>query len=318
MSDFVGVILAAGRGSRMGALGENYPKALLPVANEPLIAHHLRLMCSLGISEVYIVVGYRAVDIVRVIGDGQQFGMTVHYVEQGTPLGSAHAVGRVIPYINTPFLLTLGDYYFSAGEPERLIQHLRDGQSAIAAKHEPERRLIIESCELQVDQDDRVLSIVEKPRAPLTNLKGCGFYALRPEFFDAVSRTPRTALRDEYEISISLDLYIQAGNAVYAEDIIAWDSNFTRPDDVLDANLQWLAQNHQEVLIAEDVQVGSEAQLERVLIGSGCRIDGEPADLKEVVVFPGTHLHSDGSIERTLITPKYSVPCIKRRKSEKS
>ena len=44
MSGVAGVILAGGRGRRMGPLGEEFPKALLPVANEPLIAHHLRLL----------------------------------------------------------------------------------------------------------------------------------------------------------------------------------------------------------------------------------------------------------------------------------
>lgn len=311
MSDFVGVILAAGRGSRMGTLGEIYPKALLPIANEPLIAHHLRLMHALGIREVHVVVGHRALDIVREVGDGRQYGLVVHYVEQGEARGSAHAVGRLLPYIHTPFVLTLGDYYFSASEPERLIQRLREGHSAISAKREPERKLIIESCELRVDSEDRVLSIVEKPRAPLTNLKGCGFYAFQPEFFDAVARTPRTALRDEYEISNSLDLFIQAGHPVYAEEIITWDSNFTRPEDVLEANLQWLEHNFCETLIAEDAQVEAGAHLERSVVGRGCRIEG-PAELTEVVVFPGTHLPANGTIERALMTPKLSFPCSKR------
>jgi NDP-sugar pyrophosphorylase family protein len=44
----------------MGALGEQYPKALLPIGNEPVIVHHLRLLESLGVRDVYVIVGHRA------------------------------------------------------------------------------------------------------------------------------------------------------------------------------------------------------------------------------------------------------------------
>ena len=55
MSGYVGAILAGGRGSRMGSLGEGYPKALLPLANEPLMAHHLRLFAELGIRKAFVL-----------------------------------------------------------------------------------------------------------------------------------------------------------------------------------------------------------------------------------------------------------------------
>lgn len=306
--DYAGVILAAGRGSRMGSLGEAYPKALLPVANEPLISHHLRMLCGLGLTEVYIVVGYRALDVVRVLGDGSQYGVTIHYLEQGAPLGSAHALGRAMPYVDKPFIMVLGDYYFSAYDPGRLIQHLNEGRSAIAAKREPNRRLIIESCELQTDGDGRVLNILEKPKMPASDLKGCGFYALQPEVFDSIARTPRTALRDEYEIMVSLDLFIKAGHPLYAEEIITWDSNFTRPEDVLECNLVWLAQQSRNELIGEDSYIEEGIQLEKAVIGNRASITGR-GSLKEVVVFPDVRFEGMGPIERSLMTPKAYISC---------
>lgn len=303
MSDFVGIILAAGQGKRMGPLGEYYPKALLPVANEPLIGHHLRLLRELGVKEVYIVVGYRSPDLVRTLRDGESYGIRVRYVEQGPPLGSAHALGRVSPYIRRPFLLILGDYYFAASDPGRLLRRLQDGTgSAVLAKQEPERRLVCEACELHVNEEGRVLKIIEKPAIPTTNLKGCGFYALQPEIFDAVARTPRNALRDEYELSTALDIYVNSGNELYAEQDIIWDFNFTRAEDLLECNLKWLRQEGRNELIARQTHIEPQARLENVVVGDHSEVRGS-LSLKNVVVFSETSIEGTDTIERALVTP---------------
>lgn len=302
MTGCVGVILAAGRGSRMGAVGEDYPKALLPVANEPLIGHHLRLLRGLGVQEVYVVVGHRATDVVSALGAGEAYGVRLHYVEQGAPLGSAHALGRVRPHVRAPFLLILGDYFFSVSDPARLARCLLDGRgSAIAAKREPDRRLLSEACELQVDTRGRLLGIVEKPASPVGTLKGCGFYALRPDFFDAIARTPRTALRDEYELTLALQLYVEAGHPVYAEEIVEWDRNFTRPEDILECNIQWLEQAGRNELVAEEAYIEQGIQLERTVVGRYARVT-RGSRLEEVVVFAGARFEHGSSIRRALVT----------------
>jgi hypothetical protein len=85
-----------------------------------------------------------------------------------------------------------------------------------------------------------VTSLIEKPMRPRGNIKGCGFYALQPEICDYIARTPRTALRDEYEFTLTLDLFVRDGNPLHAETMAVWDHNFTYPFDVLDCNLTWL------------------------------------------------------------------------------
>lgn len=302
MSGFVGAILAGGRGRRMGSLGEHYPKALLPVANQPLIAHHLGLLRRVGVQEVFVVVGYRANDVVDAIGDGYGLGLTVRYVEQGGTLGSAHALGRLRPHVHGPIVVILGDYYLSLVDPVPLVSHLQDGRSsAIAARREPQPRLLSEACELGVDESGRVARIVEKPVRPAGDLKGCGFYALQPDVFDAIARTPRTALRDEYELTVALELFIDAGHPLYAEEVIDWDQNFTSPQDVLECNLQWLARNNRQELIGEGAQVAPGARLERTVVGHGARIE-HGSSLREVVVFDGTTFGGGGSVCRALVT----------------
>lgn len=311
MSDYVGAILAAGRGIRMGALGEHYPKPLLPVANEPLIVHHLRTLRGLGIKEIYIVVGHGSTQIVRALGGGSRYGVHITYIDQLTPFGIAHAVGRLASHLEVPFVLMLGDYYASAPELTRMLERAKLTKgSVIAAKVETNRQTLCEACTLEVNKEGRVLRIVEKPKVPPSDLKGCGIYVFQPEIFEAIRRTPRTALRDEYELTISIELYIQAGHPLYAEKVIEWDMNFTIPEDVLQCNLIWLERQCQRELVGTNVQLATGTQLEYTIIGDDV-IVAEPSVLRQVVVFQGVQMKGGELIEQTLVTPAGSFHCIR-------
>lgn len=292
----------------MGPLGKVYLKTLLPVANEPVIGHQLRMLGGLGVREVFVVVASGSSAVADAVGDGRAYGVSVSYVEQESPLGSANALGRLRQHVHRPFLLLLGDYFFSATEPERLIARLLAGASAIAVKQEPERRLVKEACWLDVDGEGRVLEIVEKPTSPATDLKGCGFYALQPEVFDAVARTPRTELRDEYELTVALEIFVRRDHPFYAEHVIDWDSNLTRPSDVLDCNLEWLESSEMSELISERALVEKGALLDRAVVGEHALVAAN-ASLREVVVFPGAQIVDGAVIERALVTSRDLISC---------
>ena len=303
MHDYAAVILAAGQGKRMGTLGEEYPKTLLPVGDEPLIGHQLRLFSQLGIKEVFVVIGHLGSRVVEAVGAGSRFGVSVQYVEQGPPLGSAFALAKLKPYLQKSFLVTLGDYYFETSEARRLIACLESGVSAISAKCEPDRTLLREACELQVSADGRLKSIAEKPTSPSGNLKGCGFYAFQLAFMDSIARTPRTALRDEYELSVALDVHLSLGHPIYVETIIESDWNFTRAKDVLDCNLHWLRCRQARAFVSSNAKMADGATLEQVVVGTGARVNGD-VSLRQGVVFPDANVEAGAKYESVLITPK--------------
>ncbi len=189
-SRYIGVVLAAGQGKRMGALGEHYPKALLPVGDHSVIGHQLQLFRRLGIVDVYIVIGHLGTRLAKEIGSGASYGVKIEYVEQGPPLGSAYALARIKKHLRAPFVVTLGDFYFEAPEAERLIKGLERDASVITGKREPNPSLLMEACELSVDADGRLRGIKEKPSTPAGNLKGCGFYAFQTSFLDSLGADP--------------------------------------------------------------------------------------------------------------------------------
>jgi dTDP-glucose pyrophosphorylase len=301
MSACCAVILAAGRGVRMGQLGNNYAKALMPVGDAPVVGHHLRMLRGLGINDVLMVVGHRAADLVRELGDGARYDVRIRYVEQPLQLGIAHAVGRVRAEVPGPFLLLLGDYFFWAAEPQRLLARLASGASAIAAKREPDPRLVAAACELLTDGGQRITAVIEKPHRPAGDLKGCGFYALQPIVFDYIAVTPRTALRDEYELSHSLDLLVRGGHHLFAEDVGVWDCNLTFPVDVLDCNMEWLARGARSDYVSADAAIESDVVMDRVVVGSGARV-GRRARLEETVVMPGATVNEGASLRRAVVT----------------
>jgi dTDP-glucose pyrophosphorylase len=308
MSGYVGVILAGGRGRRMGGLGDEIPKALLPVANEPMVGHQLRLMRSLGVRDVHVVIGYRATDVVTTLGDGETYGVKLHYVDQGPSLGSAHALGCLRAMVDRPFLLTLGDYYFMASDPARLIRRLDEGASVIAAKREANPRALAEACVVEADGAGRVVGITEKPYRPRSDLKGCGLCALQPDVFDAVARTPRTALRDEFELMVALDVFVKMGHPLYVDEAIVWDANLTRPDDLLECNLQWLRRAGLNELVAHDAHVEPGVQIERSVVGTRTHLR-DRSRLQEVVVFPEATVKGGEAIVRALVTPRSLYVC---------
>ena len=302
VASYTAVILAAGSGKRMGNLGLRYPKALLPVGDAPVIGHQLRMLRELDVRSAFIVIGHRATDVAKQLGDGSRIGFNLTYFEQPQQLGSAHAVSLLRNQLPEPFLLLLGDYFISADVPERLVARLDAGECAIVAKHESDFRLIAESCELITDGTSRIIELIEKPMQPKSNLKGCGFYALQPGIMDFITRTPRTALRDEYELTQSLDLYVKAGHCLHAEQMKVWDRNFTHPSDVLECNLEWLRRRGELYFVDEGAVVENAANLNHVIVGRGARVS-RGAVLADVVVFPGATVLPDEAIRGALVTP---------------
>jgi len=104
------MILAAGKGERMRPLTDNMPKPLLNVEGQPLLVHHLRALRAAGIQEVVINTWYLGAQIVNAIGDGQEYGLKVHYSMEETLLDTGGGIVRALPILGKePFLVISAD-----------------------------------------------------------------------------------------------------------------------------------------------------------------------------------------------------------------
>lgn len=119
-----GVILAAGDGDRMGELTRDLPKVLLPI-NEgtPLILSPIQALAASGVRNIAIVVGYLANEVRRNLGDGSQYGVNLHYVENPDYLsGNAISAWKARSWtVGEPVILCMGDHIIEPNAVWRLL-----------------------------------------------------------------------------------------------------------------------------------------------------------------------------------------------------
>ncbi|HUT53441.1 MAG TPA: sugar phosphate nucleotidyltransferase [bacterium] len=307
-TELIGVILAAGKGSRMYPFSERLPKPLLPILNRPLLAYQLEEMARLGIKRVIIVVGYYGFEIVRQIGDGSEWGISIEYVDQEQTFGIAHALGYLESRIDRPFLLFLGDVFFRARDLSLMITPLISGEAncVLAARKEPNPERLRRNFLIILGPDGTVARVIEKPRYVETMLKGCGLYSFDLHIFDSVRRTPRTAARDEYEITDSIQLLIQDGLTVRAMDQIEFDLNLTYPEDLLILNQWELARRGLSREIGENYSGPSPERVERSVIGNNVRLP-DSISIRDSVIFSEVREPGSQDLDHVILTPDRQV-----------
>jgi len=305
-----GVILAAGKGSRIRPLNLYMPKPLLPVCNKPIIQYQLEDMREIGVQEVIIVVGHLKEEIISYFGDGSPLGLRIRYVEQQEALGIAHAVAQLESELQTPFILLLGDIFLVPKDlkaMERMFWQRRAG-AVLAVKRETNPEYIRRNFAVILHASGTVTRVIEKPRYLGTDLKGCGVYIFDLAIFDAIRRTPRTAQRDEYEITNSIQILIDDGYPVYPAEAIEWDMNITFASDLLECNRNQLKRLGKPYLVGKDTSVHPGAVIEGSVLGDRVTVEN-PITLKDSLIFSDVHVTSEQDIEYSLLTPDVVIDC---------
>src|SRR5438477_696020 len=141
LHDWPVAILAGGLATRLRPLTETLPKALITVADEPFLAHQLRLLRSRGIRRVVLCLGYLGDMVERHFRNGDQYGMKIVYSFDGPQLlGTGGALKRALPMLNRQFFVLYGDSYlpidygsvaqafFDSGKPALMTVFKNDGR----------------------------------------------------------------------------------------------------------------------------------------------------------------------------------------------
>jgi NDP-sugar pyrophosphorylase family protein len=305
-----GVILAAGKGSRIQPLNLYLPKPLLPVCNKPIMQYQLEDMRDIGVQDVIIVVRHLKEEIISYFGDGSALGLRIRYVEQGQTLGIAHAVAQLENEVQTPFILFLGDIFLVPRDlqaMERMFWERRAG-AVLAVKREENPEYIRRNFAVVLHASGTVTRVIEKPRYVSTDLKGCGVYIFDLAIFDAIRRTPRTAQRDEYEITNSIQILIDDGFPVYPAEVIDWDMNITFASDLLECNRNQLRRLGKPYLLGDKTSIHPGARIQDSVLGSGVTIE-KPISITNSLIFSGVRVSADQDLEHLLLTPNVTVDC---------
>lgn len=175
------LVLAAGHGTRLRPLTDHTPKVLLPVGGTPLLEHTLRWLAGEGVTEVVINLHRLGEQIRDFVGDGHRFGVVVSYSEEEHLLGTAGAAKHLEDHLSEAFVVVYGDVLTNMALRDMVNHHRRAGSEvtiAVQETHDVSGRGVVE-----VDDQDRIVSFVEKPAATATSkcLINAGIYVLEPE-----------------------------------------------------------------------------------------------------------------------------------------
>ncbi|MEM9281658.1 MAG: sugar phosphate nucleotidyltransferase [Verrucomicrobiota bacterium] len=210
------VILAAGKGTRMGSLTEDIPKPMMQVKGIPILESIVSGLVSQGITDVLIIVGYRKEVITDYFGEGSGFGCRVSYVEQVVQDGTGKVVELAQDFASEdPFVLSYGDILVA---PEAYVPLVDlDGV---------EGKLTV-----KVDQDVRkggavfiedglVTDLIEKPEEgqPTSPYYNAGIYTFSKGIFDYTARLELSP-RGEYELTDAIIAQVRDGLKIAAVEL---------------------------------------------------------------------------------------------------
>lgn len=206
-----GIILAGGSGTRLYPLTKVTSKQLLPIYDKPMIYYPLSTLMLAGIRDILII--STPVDLPnfeRLLGDGSAYGIKLSYKVQPSPDGLAQAFIIGEEFIgDDACAMILGDnIFYGGGLGERLQSAVQNAQNGFATVfgyyvHDPERFGIME-----IDVDEKILSVEEKPEKPKSNYAITGLYVY-PKGVSKMAHGVKKSKRGEYEITSLNDMYLK-------------------------------------------------------------------------------------------------------------
>ncbi len=224
------VLLAAGKGTRMGSITRETPKPLLPVQGRPMLEHILEGLARMGIERFFVVTGFRHEQIEEHFRD---WPVPIEFRLQEPVNGTGSAALLAEDFAgDEPFLLSYADILCDAAEYSRCSAVLERNASAAAvlavkAVDDPWQGAAV------YEQGGRIREIIEKPPKGTshTQWNSAGFYAFRPVVFKYLERI-QPSPRNEYELTSALEDMLEDGRELRISPIAGEWRDVGRPEDL--------------------------------------------------------------------------------------
>lgn len=233
-----GILLAGGTGTRLYPITKGISKQLLPVYNKPMIYYPLSVLMLAGIRDILIITAPEDIDnYVRLLGNGEEFGITLSYEIQSSPDGLAQAflIGEKFIGNNTVCLILGDNIFWGQGLSPKLKQaaNLTEGATVFGYQvNDPERFGVVE-----FDAQYKAISIEEKPEKPKSNFAVTGLYFYDNDVID-IAKNVQPSERGELEITCINQVYLERSklNVELLRRGFAWLDTGTH-ESLLDASM---------------------------------------------------------------------------------
>jgi NDP-sugar pyrophosphorylase family protein len=312
------VILAAGKGSRLGPITKTRSKAMLPIVGKPIVERIIENLVAAGLQE-FILVASPEDDALREYFQRHAIP-DINFVHQTRKLGTADALKQAAPNLKGDFILSACDTLVSVEDVQRLIS-IWHQQSKIQALLCLQKIFLKDTRKTAIVtlNGDRVTGIIEKPapnQAP-TNISSLPLYCFSTRILNYLPQIPLSP-RGEYELPDAIQLMIDAGEDVrglYLQNRLT----LTTAEDLLKLNLHFLNNQAEEIQV-DPHKIGPDTILvqpfridQGVEIGSGCKIGpgvylekgariSDGVQLKNVVVLSGAVIPEGAELINQVVT----------------
>ncbi len=224
------IILAAGRGTRLGALTADRPKPMVHVLGKPIVEQILLRLSSVDLAEFIFVVGYRGEVIQKYFGDGSRWGWRISYAQQQQPNGTGAALLAAHELAGSdPFLASYGDILTDVSHYRALAEAFYASPCAavVGINSLPD----VSAGSAVYRDGDRVVKVTEKPPPGKAtshwNLAGVSIFS--PAIWPALASLQPSA-RGEYELTDAIGSLITSGQEVRAVEFNGFWSDIGTPE----------------------------------------------------------------------------------------
>jgi len=189
------LIMAGGKGSRLGALTENCPKPMLQVGSKPILEHIIDNAKNAGFYSFVISIYHLGHIIENYFGTGERFGVKIEYLREDNPLGTAGALKLLNPKPSNPFIVTNGDVLTSIDYGEFLDFHIENGAFATMAVklHEWQNPYGVVTT-----NGLRIINYSEKPK--VQSHINAGIYVFEPTLLDLIDKSGPFDMPEIFEL----------------------------------------------------------------------------------------------------------------------
>ncbi|HDR73054.1 MAG TPA: nucleotidyl transferase [Methanoculleus sp.] len=290
------VILAGGEGSRLRPLTLSRPKAMIPLANRPIIDYVIQALIENGIRDIIVVVGYRKEHVIRHLN---RFDIPIRIVVQRKQLGPAHALRCAEAALSGDFILLPGDNYIDAAS----IGKIKKEPSSLLIKEHP----YPSNFGVVSIREGFVTGIVEKPVYSPRVTVSTGIYHLKQDIFsyllegDEIPDAIVSMIADGYKFrAVPAD---QWHDAVYPWDLLGINSRVMKSGPPLKSGtIDGMSTIRGTVRVGEGTEIGPNSTiLGPVIIGESCDIGPNTCIMPNTSIGSRVHIEPFTFLENSIL-----------------
>jgi len=303
------VILVGGEGTRLRPLTSTVPKPVVPLVDRPLIGYMLDWLRGHGVDDVIMSLGFLATGVRAVLGDGSDYGVSLRFVEEPEPRGTAGALKYAEEFLDERFLMLNGDVLTDLDLTAQIAQHEATGATgtlALVPVSDPSSYGLV-----RLHPDNAVEEFLEKPAPGTvldTNLISAGAYVLERSVLGLIEPDRKVSIeREVWPRLVGEGLYGFDDQQAYWLDIGTPERYLQATFDILERKVEtgrngssdrYLGAGTQIaaganvgrlVALADGVSVGDGSLVERCVVLDGTQI-GADCVLRDCIVGPGVHI----------------------------